>query len=229
MVLVGVVHAAWRRRPSRTFQLVSSLARVELRIASAVETRSNVGAASFLRQADALHAPKPSSNLAFRASRISKRLSCSASSDLPRQSSLLPQASPCSVSARPSGFGSARSKIPASSRREFLSKAPIFLWIPRRRGVSRGAAVEKSLLFADFQGFQQRRVSSRLGAQPSNARYRRTASRVAHAGARPRQSSSDTDSRQASFRLAAIRSAPAEPAFPCLSERTGSGRRRKPA
>ena len=32
---------------------------------------------------------------------------------------------------------------------------------------SRGSAtVEKSLLFADFQGFLQRRVSSRLGAQP---------------------------------------------------------------
>ncbi len=76
------------------------------------------------------------------------------------------QTSPSSASARSCEFGSARPEIPASSRREFLSKAPIFLWIPRRRGVSRGAAVEKSLLFADFQGFLQRRVSSSLGAQP---------------------------------------------------------------
>jgi len=85
--------------------------------------------------------------------RTSKRLSCSASSGIPRQSSFLPQASPSSASARPRGFGSARSKIPASSRREFLSKAPIFLWNPRL-GVVSGARLSKnpcySLLFRDF-------------------------------------------------------------------------------
>lgn len=118
------------------------------------------------RQADALRAPKPSSNLAFRAPRTSKRLSCSASSDMPRQSSFIPQASP-------SSHRRARMGLVLLDRKSLLHRVGNFSLKPRFfSGIlvdqaPRGSAtVDKSLLFADLQGFLQRRVSSRLGAQP---------------------------------------------------------------